>query len=155
VDARAGASSESGVVNAPGATSFAFVSVFGATGALQHPLGAEAWAPAIAAQQPWDATSATGALQHAGRPAASTGASTSAQKKAAANLLRFIMRTRPVKIPAGTRRGKSASTVGLFHSLLVSRLKRNKGHSRSLKSVVGVPCERAQQIVPPHVCERL
>lgn len=90
-------------MRATGAPSFALVSVFGATGALQQPLGAD---PDMAAQQPRDTAGAAGDLQHAGRPAASTGASTSAEKKAAASLLRIIMTTREFKIPAGTQRGK-------------------------------------------------
>jgi hypothetical protein len=69
-------------------------------------LGAEAWVADIAAQQLRDATGATGALQQAGRPAASTGANTSEANSAAANLLRFIMKAPALKIPAATRRGK-------------------------------------------------
>ena len=87
--------------------SLAFVSVLGATGALQHPFGAEVRAPDIAAQQPWDTIGATGAvLQQAGRPAASTGASTSEANSPAADLVRFIIRTPGLKIPVGTLSGK-------------------------------------------------
>jgi hypothetical protein len=52
-------------------------------------------------------------VQHKGRPAAITGASTSAENKTTASLLRFIMRTRPVKIPAGALSGKRTGWAAL------------------------------------------
>ncbi len=86
--------------------SFALASACGAAGALQQPFATELFEPYIAAQQPRDAAGAEGALQHAGRPAASTGANANEATRAATSLLRFIIGSRPVKIPAGAPGGK-------------------------------------------------
>src|SRR5262245_12030455 len=121
VEAAAGGADVGETVSAKAAPSVALASVFGTTGALQHPFGVPAWAPDIAAQQPLGATGATGALQHAGRPAARTGAKTSDAKRIAANLLGFIMTIRPKKIPAEACGGNPAENRGLPRPMPQSR----------------------------------
>lgn len=73
---------------------------------MQQPFGFADGVCAIAAQQPCEATAAIRFVaQQAGRPAAITGTIAPAATKKATILLRFIMRTRQVKIPATTRPG--------------------------------------------------
>lgn len=99
--------SSDGTAAAIAAPPVVLVSVFGAAGTLQHPFGAEASASDFAGQHPCDAARATGGLmQQAGRPAAITGAIASVTSQAATSWVRFLMTTRPVKIPAPALGGK-------------------------------------------------